>query len=111
MPHKTALTSGRRVYWPIHDDIWRKLNYYGGLDGLDVTDETFDRLNRSLRSLGLRGQKGAYELRKICIDHIYQKYGAEMAVSISGDNIKTISHYYADPAQPNVGAVKVVDLL
>ena len=111
VPHKTALTSGRRVYWPIHDDIWRKLNYYGGLDGHDVTDETFNRLNRSLRSLGLRGQKGAYELRKICIDHIYQKYGAEMAVSISGDNIKTISHYYADPAQPNVGAVKVVDLL
>ena len=34
------------------------------------------------------------------IDHVYQKYGAEMAVSISGDDIKTISHYYADPAQP-----------
>ena len=36
---------------------------------------------------------------------------AEMAVSISGDDIKTITRYYADPAQPNIGAVRVVDLL
>jgi hypothetical protein len=50
-------------------------------------------------------------LRKICIDHIYQKFGAEMAVSISGDDIKTITKYYADPAQPNIGAVRVLDLL
>ena len=34
-----------------------------------------------------------------------------MAVSISGDDIKTISRYYADLAQPNIGAVRVVDLL
>ena len=83
-PHKTELSSGRRVYWPIHDDIWRKFDDYVGLD---VTDETFDEINRDLRALGFRGSKAAYELRKICIDHVYQKYGAEMAVSISGDDI------------------------
>ena len=110
-PHKTELSSGRRVYWPIHDDIWRKFDDYGGLSGLDVTDETFDEINRDLRALGFRGSKAAYELRKICIDHVYQRYGAEMAVSISGDDIKTISKYYADPAQPNIGAVRIVDLL
>lgn len=110
-PHKTALSSGRRVCWPIHDAIWQTFDDYGGLDGLDVTDETFDDLNRGLRALGFRGNKGAYELRKICIDHVYQKYGAEMAVSISGDDIKTIIRYYADPAQPNIGAVRVVDLI
>jgi hypothetical protein len=64
-----------------------------------------------LRTLGFRGHKGAYELRKICIDHVYQKYGAEMAVSLSGDDIKTITKYYADPAQPNIGAVRVLDLI
>jgi hypothetical protein len=64
-----------------------------------------------LRTLGFRGNKGAYELRKICIDHVYQKYGAEMAVSLSGDDIKTITKYYADPAQPNIGAVRVLDLI
>ena len=110
-PHKTALSSGRRVYWPIHASIWQKYEDYGGLDGLDVTDSTFDEINSDMRTMGFHGQKGAYELRKICIDHIYQKYGAEMAVSISGDDIKTISRYYADPAQPNIGAVRVVDLL
>lgn len=110
-PHKTALSSGRHVCWPIHPVIWQQFEDYGGLDGLDVTDETFDELNCDLRSLGFLGNKGAYELRKICIDHVYQKYGAEMAVSISGDDIKTISHYYADPAQPNIGAVRILDLL
>ena len=110
-PHKTELSSGRCVYWLIHETIWKRFSDYGGLDGLDVTDETFDDLNRDLRSLGFRGHKGAYELRKICIDHVYQKYGAEMAVSLSGDDIKTISRYYADPAQPNIGSVRIVDLL
>lgn len=110
-PHKTALTSARRVFWPVHGAIWRRIDELGGLDGLSVTDETFDELNRSLRSLGFRGNKAAYELRKICIDHIYQEYGAEKASSISGDDIKTITHYYADPAQPNIGEVRVLDLL
>ena len=42
---------------------------------------------------------------------------AKMTISLNskwqsrGDNIKTIIHYYADPAQPNIGAVRVVDLL
>ena len=111
VPHKTELSSGRRVFWPIHRDIWEKFSDYGGLSGLDVTEETFMDINRDMRTIGFRGSKGAYELRKICIDHVYQKFGAELATSISGDDIKTISRYYADPAQPNVGAVKIIDLL
>ena len=110
-PHKTELSSGRRVYWPIHEDIWEKFMEYGGLSGLDVTDETFCDINCDLRALGFRGTKGAYELRKICIDHVYQKFGAEMAVSISGDEIRTISKYYADPSQPNMGAMRILDLI
>ena len=107
MPHKTENSSGRTVKWPVHPILWKKLN--GELPILD--DETFDALNRQMRSLGFTGSKGAYELRKICIDHVYQKYGAEMAVSVSGDDIKTIMHYYADPAQPNIGDVRIIDLL
>lgn len=110
-PHKTELTSGRRVFWPIHQDIWSILDDCGGMSCFDITDEVFIEMNRQLRALGLRGNKGAYELRKICIDHVYQRFGAEMAVSISGDDIRTISRYYADPAQPNIGNVRVVDLL
>lgn len=110
-PHKTELTSGRRVCWPIHESIWAKFEGCGGLACLDITDETFAEINHDLRALGFRGSKASYELRKICIDHIYQKYGAEMAVSISGDDIKTITHYYADIAQPNIGAMRIIDLL
>ena len=110
-PHKTELSSGRRVFWPIHETIWQTYEDYGGLSCLDVTEETFIEMNQELRSLGFRGSKASYELRKICIDHVYQKFGAEMAVSLSGDDIKTISHYYADPAQPNIGAMRVLDLL
>ena len=110
-PHKTELSSGRRVCWPIHESIWEKLEDYGGIACFDVTDETFSDLNRDLRSLGFCGSKASYELRKICIDHIYQKYGAEIAVSLSGDDIRTITRYYADPAQPNIGTVRIIDLL
>lgn len=111
VPHKTELTSGRRVFWPIHPDIWLILEDFGGMKCFDITDDVFAEMNQQLRALGLRGHKGAYELRKICIDHVYQKYGAEMATSISGDDIKTIIRYYADPSQPNIGAVRIVDLL
>ena len=110
-PHKTELTSGRRVFWPVHNSIWERIVALGGVAALALTDEVFDRINAAMRSMGFRGSKGAYELRKICIDHIYQKYGAEVATSISGDDIKTISRYYADPAQPNMGSVRVIDLI
>ena len=76
-----------------------------------MTDETFADINRDLRALGFHGSKASYELRKICIDHIYQRFGVEAAVSISGDDIKTITRYYADPAQPNIGAIRIIDLM
>lgn len=110
IPHKTEHSSGRMVRWPVHGDIWTRIapDGYASLPILD--DEVFPELNRQMRSLGFTGTKGAYELRKICVDHVYQKFGAEMAVSISGDDIKTICHYYADPSQPNIGDIRVSDL-
>ena len=130
-PHKTSLSSGRRVAWPVHHDIWAKLcdyrdngrHYYkkqapqkleAKLAPLVVpcAADVFVRLNADLRAQKLfTGPKGCYELRKICIDHVYQKFGAEMASSISGDDIRTMMRYYADPSQPNVGELKIVDLL
>ena len=106
-PHKTENSSARVVKWPVHDSIWKQIRDRE----YDYSDDTFRELNRQMRGLGFGGTKGAYELRKICVDHIYQKYGAEMATSISGDDIKTIIRYYADPAQPNIGEVRVLDLL
>ena len=120
IPHKTENSSGRVVKWPVHETIWNQIvslsTPHSPIPSPQspiplFNDDTFRELNRQMRGLGFGGTKGAYELRKICVDHVYQKYGAEMATSISGDDIKTIIRYYADPSQPNIGAVRVVDLL
>ena len=130
-PHKTRLSSGRVVAWPVHPDIWERLVAYHergipynkrkGWSKNENRDsqlvvpcarDVYVRLNKELRTRGIfTGSKGCYELRKICIDHIYQKFGAEMASSISGDDIRTVMRYYADPSAVNVEGVRVVDLL
>lgn len=107
-PHKTRLSSGRRVFWPVCESLRREIGPYCARG---VKAEVFARLNRQLRGLGFGGGKASYELRKICIDHVYQRFGAEMAVSLSGDDIRTISRYYADPAQPNLGGRRVVEMM
>ena len=109
-PNKTSNSSGRVVKWPVHPKIWNTLRELRPWDRR-MTDTPLNHVNRAMRELGFRGTKGAYELRKICIDHVYQRFGAEMAVSISGDDIKTITRYYADPSQPNIGDLRVSELL
>ena len=111
-PNKTVHSSARTVKWPVHPEIWNKIHTLMEGDQLPtLDDDIFMRLNQKMRDMGFNGPKGAYELRKICVDHVYQKFGAEMAVSISGDDIKTITYYYADPAQPNIGDIRVTDLI
>lgn len=123
-PHKTALSSGRFVCWPVHPDIWTAFCAYRDHHACSKKDECANielvlpaagewlrKINRELRELGFAGGKAAYELRKICIDHVYQKFGAEMASSISGDDIRTVTRYYADPSAVSVEGVRVVDLL
>lgn len=113
-PHKTELKSGRWVLWPIQPDIWSFLESYISGDDPEVnhlTNDVFRVMNKELRAIGFRGSKALYELRKICIDHIYQRFGTEIATSISRDDIRTISKYYADPTQPNAGNVRVLDLI
>ena len=60
---------------------------------------TYQRINKELRKIFPEAQKASYELRKICIDHIYQSRGPAMASAISGDDLKTVTYYYADPSQ------------
>jgi len=131
MPHKTRLSSERVVAWPVHPAIWERLATYHdvgiphnkrkGWSKNEIRDsqlvvpcarDVYARLNRELRTLKIfNGTKACYELRKICIDHIYQKYGVEMASSISGDDIRTVTRYYADPSAVSVEGIRVVDLL
>ncbi len=130
-PHKTRLSSGRTVAWPVHPDIWERFCAYHdagipydkrkGWRKNETRDlqlvvpcarDVYARLNRELRLLKIfTGEKACYELRKICVDHIYQKFGAEMASSISGDEIRTVTHYYADPTAVRMEGVRVVNLI
>ena len=122
MPHKTSLTSGRIVAWPVHPELWRQMclareampshagTHLVGM-GVPGARRVFSRLNSDLRARRLfGGSKMLYELRKICIDHVYQRFGAEMASSISGDDIRTVTRYYADPSAVHVDSVRTVDL-
>ena len=113
-PNKTALSSGRVVRWPVHPDLWRAMSRLRGEGRQRVIKNgeiVYRRLNADLRKLGFAGSKATYELRKICIDHIYQRFGAEMAVSISGDDIRTVTRYYADPSAVVQDSVRVLDML
>ena len=111
-PHKTKHSSGRMVKWPVHPSIWAQMtSIFNGDDLPEIDESVFGEINAVMRGFGFIGTKGAYELRKICVDHVYQRFGAEMAVSISGDDIRTIMYYYADPAQPNIDNIRVTDLL
>ena len=131
-PHKTRLTSARKVTWPIPQPIWEQILKYkenfpkkmfndsaqgtlsskyrderGRLNSVFAVEK---RLNGYMRGLGFTGSKGAYELRKLCADTMYSKFGHEMASSITGDDIRTITHYYADPGAVSK-VVNIADML
>ena len=91
---------------------WGKLEERNAPLVVPCAKDVFIRLNADLCSRKIfTGSKGCYELRKVCIDHVYQKFGAEMAASISGDGIRTMMRYYADPSQPNIGDIRIIDLI
>lgn len=118
-PHKTMHSSARVVHWPLQEGHWElfdkilpetgdlnQIIHYKAATYLDI----FTEVNKDMRALGFTGSKGAYELRKIATNSMYKKYGVEMAVSLSGDDIKTILKHYADPSQPHVN-ISMIDLL
>lgn len=120
MPHKTLHSSGRRVCWPVHPDIWSRLKSlrdgdprFSGEQVVTNPYTVFERISADMKPIfrELNTVKTCYNLRKICVDHIYQKFGAEMASSISGDDIRTVMKYYADPSAVKVKGYRITDLL
>jgi len=119
-PHKTASSSGRNVVWPIHADVWARIEEarraIDSKDGKLVPAGawTFARLNRMLREAVPEFktiEKATYELRKLRIDAEYKRFGAERASALSGDDIRTLSYYYADVADMAPEAVRAEDLI
>lgn len=103
-PHKTENSSGTTVNWPLHPDLWNRIKKV--VESLEVGDgrivrsarETSAAVNRALRTIPELAdkEKASYELRKMCVDHAYHEWGVEMAAAISGDDIKTLTYFYAD---------------
>ena len=103
-PQKTSVSSGRRVRCVMSAAFYERLRAAAGAGRRVVEDPVavFARLNAEMRALGWvppEFTKGAYELRKMCIDRIYREFGAEAAVQVSGDDIRTVCRYYADPSR------------
>lgn len=110
-PRKTSASSGRMVHVPISPELFERLRVHGGKDGPIVAGEVFERINSQMRELGWDAEtyeKASYELRKMCIDRVYRTFGAEAAVQVSGDNIATVSRYYADPSRARSVAFDLV---
>ncbi len=137
-PEKTRNSSARHVMWPVHKDVWKRMQQArrsmeeSELQMEKVSEEELERgeelgenvlpggfgvfvqLNASLRAgvPGLReSEKACYELRKLRIDAEYRKNGAERASALSGDNINTITYYYADVADVEATPTKAEELI
>lgn len=122
-PHKTAQSSARSVAWPVAQSIWERIRlavksiedasnstekgWWDKCTGdeceklIPLSKKVFHSMNMDLRKIFplASTSKASYELRKICVDHVYQKLGLEKASAISGDDPKTVMYYYADPSQ------------
>ena len=55
--------------------------------------------------------KATYELRKLRVDAEYKNFGAERASALSGDDIRTLSYFYADVADLAPAAVRAEDII
>lgn len=114
MPHKTAeRTGGRSINWPVSEETWEKLRRYGGEKKPLTHVNIYPAINKEMRALGWveeKYSKGAYELRKMCIDAVYTRFGIEKAVQISGDNFQTVSTYYLDPSRSQFAPLNVASL-
>lgn len=105
-PSKTSASSGRRVHVPFDLELFKRMKKASGRNGDLVlggeNKELYASINTQMRAIGWtqdKYTKASYELRKLCIDRIYRTYGAEAAVQVSGDDIKTVCRYYADPSR------------
>lgn len=134
-PHKTSTSSARNVAWPVALALWEKITQArneilarakqeedkgwwikNGKEEIKklipFANMTFLRINKDLRAIFPNAQKASYELRKICVDHVYQTLGIEKASAISGDDPKTVMYYYADPSQAiEEDGIDITDLI
>lgn len=119
-PNKLKNSSGVHVNWPIHPDYWKKLEkcfdeLERGSEDLIIGEnrkyqEQFNRMIlQKIPELQER-EKLCYEFRKLDMHRTFHKFGAEKASAKSGDDIKTITYYYADISWVDVSKINIDDL-
>lgn len=111
----------RPVIWPLHGDLYDRLKAAGGQEYVVNAANFYNRyhtyireINKELRALGWersRWNKACYELRKLCVDAVFNSMGAERASQISGDNISTVIKYYADPNKAGFDGVDLTKII
>lgn len=111
----------RPVIWPLHGDLYERLRKAAGPVHLVKGANLYQRyafyvreINKELRAIGWdrsRWQKACYELRKLCVDTVFNSMGAERASQISGDNISTVLNYYADPNKSGFDGINISKII
>jgi integrase len=111
----------RPVIWPLHGDLYERLRKAGGPVYVVKGANLYQRyayyvreINKELREIGWerqRYQKACYELRKLCVDTVFNSMGAERASQISGDNISTVLNYYADPNKSGFDGINISKII
>lgn len=102
-PNKTRFSSGRKVVWPIHEEVWRRIKKaikgrrrkQKLIKGISYVERKLNKIIRT-RIEEFSGKKALYELRKMRIDAEYRHHGIEHAIALSGDDYRTIQRYYAE---------------
>lgn len=118
-PHKTANSSGRFVNWPVHPDYWERIKECFEKLGTEAdkplvpspryTVEKFNDLADRIPEIHERGRK-CYEFRKLDMHRTFHKFGAEKVSAKSGDDIKTITYYYADISWVDMSEIDIAEL-
>lgn len=118
-PHKTANRSRTRVCWPLSDEMARRIEKVAKALGIEE-DVAFVNspvsvgliVNEAIRKFPelAEREKASYELRKMCVDRIFHKFGVEMAAAISGDDIRTLAYFYSDPEHGSEDSLRAAQM-
>jgi len=120
-PNKLKNSSMVHVNWPVHPDYWKRIEEcFEALgaegDKLVIGDkrkfeEQFNRMIvKAIPEIAAENGKRCYEFRKLDMHRTFHKFGAEKVAAKSGDDIKTITYYYADISWVDVSKIDLDDL-
>lgn len=119
-PCQTANSSGSKVVWPIHPEIWQRIvedALKRGAELAPVVPKCRDTLKELNKMLGAavpelsKSRKPINELRKIRIEAEYRNHGVERASALSGEDMESLSYIYGSLDDYQKKACKLEDMI